>query len=156
MRVVLALLIWCVAASCLAEPMHAFKAVHADGTVSYSDTRPETATTVEKLDIQQNSAASERQGAQRMQEIDTATERLKKQQADEKKQQADEAQARRKYQTSLAEARQEVTDAERHLSSTQQSKKHATPERIGLAEQRVRLARQHLRKVQSAGPSTAR
>ena len=149
MRVVLALLIWCVAASCLAEPMHAFKAVHADGTVSYSDTRPETATTVEKLDIQQNSAASERQGAQRMQEIDTATERLKKQQADE-------AQARRKYQTSLAEARQEVTDAERHLSSTQQSKKHATPERIGLAEQRVRLARQRLRAVQSAGPSTAR
>ncbi len=149
MRVVLALLIWCVAASCLAEPMHAFKAVHADGTVSYSDTRPEAATTVEKLDIQQNSAAIERQGAQRMQEIDTATEGLKKQQADE-------AQARRKYQTSLAEARQEVTDAERHLSSTQQSKKHATPERIGLAEQRVRLARQRLRAVQSAGPSTAR
>ena len=149
MRVVLALLIWCVAASCLAEPMHAFKAVHADGTVSYSDTRPEAATTVEKLDIQQNSAAIERQGAQRMQEIDTATEGLKKQQADE-------AQARRKYQTSLAEARQEVTDAERHLSSTQQSKKHATPERIGLAEQRVRLARRRLREVQSAGPSTTR
>jgi chromosome segregation ATPase len=129
--------------------MHAFKAVHADGTVNYSDTRPEAAPTVEKLDIQQNSAAIERQGAQRMQEIDTATEGLKKQQADE-------AQARRKYQTSLAEARQEVTDAERHLSSTQQSKKHATPERIGLAEQRVRLARQRLREVQSAGPSTAR
>ncbi len=149
MRVVLALLIWSAAASCLAEPMHAFKAVHADGTVSYSDTRPETATTVEKMDIQQDSAAIEQQGAQRMQEIDTATKRLEKQHADE-------AQARHKRQTLLAEARQEVTDAERNLSSAQQSKKSATAERIGLAEQRLRLARQRLREVQSAGSSTAR
>ncbi len=101
------------------------------------------------MDIQQNSAAIEQQGAQRMQEIDAATKRLEKQRADE-------AEARRKYQTILAEARQEVTDAERNLSSTQQSKKSATAERIGLAEQRVRLARQRLREVQSAGPSTAR
>ena len=149
MRVIFILLMWSAAASCFAQSIHLFKSVHADGTVSYSDTRPETATTVEKMDIQQNSAAIERQGTQRMQEIDTATERLEKQQADE-------AQARRKYQTSLAEARQEVADAERNLSSTQQSKKHATPERIGLAEQRVRLARQRLREVQSAGSSTVR
>ena len=149
MRVVLAFLMWSAAASCIAQSIHLFKSVHADGTVGYSDTRPETATTVEKMDIQQNSAAIERQGAQRMQEFDTATERLEKRHADE-------AQARRKYQTSLAEARQEVADAERNLSSTQQSKKSATPERIGLAEQRVRLARRRLREVQSAGPSTTR
>lgn len=149
MRVVLAILMWSVAASCIAQRTYTFKSVHADGTVSYSDTRPETATTVEKMDIQHNSAAIERQGAQRMQEIDTATKRLEKQQADE-------AQARRKYQSALAEVRQEVSDAERNLTSARQSKKSATPERIGLAEQRVRLARQRLREVQSAGPSTAR
>ena len=149
MRVVLAILMWSVAASCIAQRTYTFKSVHADGTVSYSDTRPETATTVEKMDIQHNSAAIERQGAQRMQEIDTETKRLEKQQADE-------AQARRKYQSALAEARQEVSDAERNMTSARQSKKSATPERIGLAEQRVRLARQRLREVQSAGPSTAR
>ncbi len=149
MRVVLALLIWSIATSCLAEPMHAFKAVHADGTVSYSDTRPEAATTVEKMNIQQNGAAIEQQGAQRMQEMNTATKHLQKQHADE-------AEARRKYQTALAEARQEVSDAERSLSTAQQSKKNATAEHIGLAEQRVQLARRRLREVQSAGPSTAR
>jgi outer membrane protein TolC len=149
MRVVLAFLMWSAAASCIAQRTYTFKSVHADGTVGYSDTRPETATTVEKIDIQQNSAAIEQQGAQRMQEIDAASKRLEGQRADE-------AQARRKYQSALAEARQEVSDAERNLSSSRQSKKSATPERIGLAEQRVRLARQRLREVQSAGPSTAR
>jgi len=149
MRVVFAFLLWSGAASCIAQPIYTFKSVHADGTVSYSDTRPETATTVEKMDIQQDSAAIEQQGAQRMQEIDAATERLEKQHADE-------ADARRKYQASLSEARQEVANAERNLLSTQQSKKSATAERIGLAEQRVRLARQRLREVQSAGPPTAR
>jgi tRNA U54 and U55 pseudouridine synthase Pus10 len=129
--------------------MHAFKAVHADGTVSYSDTRPEAATTVEKMNIQQNSAAIEQQGVQRMQEMNTATKHLQKRHADE-------AEARRKYQARLAEARQEVSDAERDLSTAQLSKKNATPERIGLAEQRVQLARRRLREVQSAGPSTAR
>ena len=62
MRVVLAILMWSVAASCIAQRTYTFKSVHADGTVSYSDTRPETATTVEKMDIQHNSAAIERQG----------------------------------------------------------------------------------------------
>ena len=149
MRVIFILLMWSAAASCIAQSMHLFKSVHADGTVSYSDTRPETATTVEKMEIQQNSAAIEQQGAQRMQEMNTATKHLQKRHADE-------AEARRKYQTRLAEARQEVTDAERNLSTAQLSKKSATAERIGLAEQRVRLARQRLREVQSAGPSTAR
>ncbi len=149
MRVVLAFLMWSAAAGCIAQSIHLFKSVHADGTVGYSDTRPETATTVEKIDIQQNSAAIEQQGAQRMQEIESASKRLEKQRADE-------AQARRKYQTVLAEARQEVSDAERDLTTTQQSKKSATAERIGLAEQRVRLAHQRLREVQSTAPSTAR
>jgi chromosome segregation ATPase len=149
MRVIFVLLMWSAAASCIAQSMHLFKSVHADGTVGYSDTRPEAATTVEKMNIQQNSAAIEQQGAQRMQEMNTATEHLEKRHADE-------AQARRKYQTALAEARQEVSDAERSLSTAQQSKKNATPEHIGLAEQRVQLARRRLREVQSAGPSTAR
>jgi DNA repair exonuclease SbcCD ATPase subunit len=149
MRVIFILLMWSAAASCIAQSMHLFKSVHADGTVGYSDTRPETATTVEKMEIQQNSTAIEQQGAQRMQEIESASKRLEKQRADE-------AQARRKYQTVLAEARQEVSDAERDLTTTQQSKKSATAERIGLAEQRVRLAHQRLREVQSTAPSTAR
>jgi len=149
MRVIFILLMWSAAASCIAQSMHLFKSVHADGTVSYSDTRPEAATTVEKMNIQQNSAAIEQQGAQRMQEMNTATEHLQKRRADE-------AQARRKYQSALAEARQEVSDAERSLSTAQQSKKNATAEHIGLAEQRVQLARRRLREVQSAGPSTAR
>ena len=149
MRVIFILLMWSAAASCIAQSMHLFKSVHADGTVSYSDTRPEAATTAERMEIQQNSAAIEQQGAQRMQEMNAATKDLQKRHADE-------AQARRKHQTRLAKARQEVTDAERHLSVAMQSKKSATGERIGLAEQRLRLARQRLREVQSAGPSTSR
>ena len=149
MRVLLAFLMWSAAASCIAQRTYTFKSVHADGTVGYSDTRPETATTVEKIDIRQDSAAIEQQGAQRSQEIDAARKHLEKQRADE-------MQAGRKYQTALAEARKEVSDAERNLSTAQQSKKNATPERIGLAEQRVQLARRRLREVQSAGPSTAR
>ncbi len=149
MRVLLAFLMWSAAASCIAQRTHTFKSVHADGTVGYSDTRPETATTVEKIDIRQDSAAIEQQGAQRMQEIDAARKRLEKQRADE-------MQARRKYQTALAEARKEVSDAERNLSTAQKSKRNATPERIGLAEQRVQLARRRLRQLQSTGPSTAR
>ena len=149
MRVILVFLMWCAAASGFAQSIHLFKSVHADGTVAYSDTQPATANSVEEVDIHQNSAAIEQQGAQRMQEIDAATERLEKQRADE-------ADARRKYQASLSEARQEVANAERNLLSTQQSKKSATAERIGLAEERLRLARQRLREVQSAGPPTAR
>ena len=128
MRVLLAFLMWSAAASCIAQRTHTFKSVHADGTVGYSDTRPETATTVEKIDIRQNSAAIEQQGAQRLQEIDTARKRLEKQRADE-------MQARRKYQTALAEARTEVSEAERNLSTAQQSKKNATPRWAHAAEE---------------------
>ncbi len=38
MRLYLALFIWSLSACCLAEPMHAFKAVHADGTIGSGNT----------------------------------------------------------------------------------------------------------------------
>jgi hypothetical protein len=97
------------------------------------------------MTIHQNSAAIEQQGAQRVQEMDAAGKELEKQRAGD-------TDARRKYQSRVAEARQEVADAENYLVTAQQSKKHATPERIADAEERVRLARQRLREVQTAGP----
>ena len=144
MRLVLAVLIWLAAASVFAQSSHAYKSVHPDGSVSYSDTRPESAASVEEMTIYQNSAAIEEQGKQRVQEMSSIGERLAKERADE-------AQARREYQARLAEARQEVADAERGLVTALESRKHATPERIALAEQRVQLARRRLQEVQSAG-----
>ncbi|MEE8297120.1 MAG: DUF4124 domain-containing protein, partial [Hyphomicrobium sp.] len=140
MRGVLVVLMWSAAACCLAQSIHAYKSVHADGTVTYSDTRPATAASVREINIYQNSAAIEQQGKRRMQEMDAISEGLEKQRADE-------TQAKRKYETRLAEARQEVADAVRNLVAAQQSKKSATAERIGLAQARVRLARQRLREV---------
>jgi hypothetical protein len=156
MRVFFALLLWLSAAGCLAESIHAYKSVHTDGTVSYSDTRPASAKSVTEVNVYQESAATEEQGKQRMQEMDAATKRLEKQRADAatkrlEKQRADAAAARKKYDKRVAEARREVTDAQRGLTTAQQSKKHATPERIALAEQRVRLARQRLREIETAG-----
>ena len=145
MRMVVAFLMWSLAASVVAGSGRAYKSVNADGSVSYSDTRPATAVSVEKMAIFQNSAAIEEQGRQREQELSSIGERLAQERADE-------AQARREYQTRLADVRQEVADAERNLVTAQQSRKNATPERIGLAEQRVHLARRRLREVQSAGP----
>ncbi|NCF80382.1 MAG: hypothetical protein GWP74_02115 [Proteobacteria bacterium] len=144
MRVFFALLLWLSAAGCLAESIYAYKSVHTDGTVSYSDTRPASAKSVTEVNVYQESAATEEQGKQRMQEMDAATKRLEKQRADA-------AAARKKYDKRVAEARREVTDAQRGLTTAQQSKKHATPERIALAEQRVRLARQRLREIETAG-----
>jgi len=144
MRLVLALLIWSVVASVVAESGRAYKSVQPDGSVSYSDTRPETAASVEEMTIDRNSAAIEEQGKQRVQEMSSIGERLAKERADE-------ARARREYQARLAEARQEVADAERGLVTALESRKHATLERIALAEQRVQLARRRLRDVQSAG-----
>ncbi|GMQ96159.1 MAG: hypothetical protein BMS9Abin14_671 [Gammaproteobacteria bacterium] len=144
MRLVLAVLIWSAAASVFAQSSHAYKSVHPDGSVSYSDTRPESAASVEEMTIYQNSAAIEEQGKQRVQEMSSIGERLAKERAHE-------AQARREYQARLAEARQEVTDAERGLVTARESRKNATPERMALAEQRVHLARRRLREVQSAG-----
>jgi len=145
MRLVLALLIWSAAASVFAQSGHAYKSVQPDGSVSYSDTRPENADSVERVTIYQNSAAIEEQGKQRVQEMRSIGERLAKERADD-------AQARGEYQSRLAEARQEVADAERGLAITRQSRKNATAERIGLAEERVQLARRRLREVQGAGP----
>ena len=145
MRLVLAVLMWSAAACVFAQSSQAYKSVHADGSVSYSDTRPETASSVEEMTIYPNSAAIEERGKQRVQELSSIGERLAKERADE-------AQARREHQTRLAEVRQEVADAERNLVTARESRKHATPERIGLAEQRVHLARRRFREVQSAGP----
>jgi len=145
MRVALALLIWFSAASCLAQSIHLYKSVHDDGAVSYSDTRPADGQTVTEVKTYQESATIEQQGAERMQELDATSKAIDKKNAEE-------AAARRKYQDRLSEAREEVSDAQRFLVTAQQSKKHATPERIGEAETRLRLAKQRLREVERAGP----
>lgn len=145
MRVVLALLL-CSAATCsLAQSIYAYKSVHSDGTVSYSDTQPVTRESVEKMNINQGSAAIEQQGEQRKQEMDAAGKELEKQRVGD-------SDAKRKYQSRVDQAREEVASAERNLVTAQQSKKHATPERIADAKEHLRLARQRLREVQSAGP----
>ncbi len=145
MRLYLALFIWSLSACCLAEPMHAFKAVHADGTIGYSDTWPESASSVEKMNVPQTNPAIEQQGQQRMQELDAVTKLNEEQQAEQSK-------TRQAYQDRLAEAQKWVRETEQNLARARQSKKNATPEYIGNWEERVRLARQHLRNVQSAGP----
>jgi len=145
MRVVFALCLLCPAFGCLAQSAHYYKSVHDDGTVTYSDTRPPSASSVEQVKVQQNSSTTEQQGQQRMKEIEAASKRLDEEQARQ-------AESRSEYQKRLARARQELTEAERNLSITQQSKHNATPERIGLAEERVRLARRGLKEVQNAGP----
>jgi hypothetical protein len=144
MRVVLVLAMCLSATYCLAQSSHAYKSVHADGTVSYSDTRPGAAESVTEVDLYRDSA-TEQQGKQRMEELAAASSELEEQRAEK-------AEARREYESRVAGARQEVTGAQRGLVMAQQSKKNATPERIALAEQRVRLAKQRLREVQSAGP----
>ena len=144
MRAALALLMWLFATGGLAQSIHAYKSVHTDGAVSYSDTRPVEAESVTEVKVYQDSAAIEQQGKKRMQELDAATSELEKQRADE-------ADARREYERRVAEARQEVIDAKRGLITAQESKKSATAERIGLAQQRVRLAEIRLREVQRAG-----
>ena len=145
MRVLFGLLIGFFAAGSLAESIHAYKSVHTDGVVSYSDTRPADAESVTEVKVYRDSAAIEQQGSQRMQELTAASKALEKQDAEK-------AAAKRKYQSRVAEAREEVSDAERYLVTAQQSKKHATPERIAGAEERLRLAKQGLREVQRAGP----
>jgi TolA-binding protein len=146
MRVVVTVLMWFAAASCLAQSIHAYKSVHADGTVSYSDTRPAAAESVTEVRVYQDSAATEQQGNERMRELNAKSKELEKQHRDE-------VDARRNYESRVAAARQDVSDAQRTLETTRGSKKAATPERIGLAEEHVRLAKQRLREVQSAGRS---
>lgn len=145
MRSVLALGLLFAAAGSLAQSVHYYKSVHADGTVTYSDTRPPTATTVEQVKVHGDGAAAREQGEQRMQEIQAAGKRLDEQRAEE-------AEAERKHRERLAQARQEVADAERNLATVQESKRSATKYRIGIAEDRVQLARKRLKEVQFAGP----
>lgn len=145
MRVALAFCLLFAAGGCLAESVHYYKSVHDDGTVTYSDTRPRSASSVEEVNVTQDSAAIEQQGQQRMKEMEAASKRLDEEQARQ-------AESRSKYQARLAQAREELTEAERNLSVTRQSKHNATPERIGDAEERIRLARKRLKEVQNAGP----
>jgi hypothetical protein len=119
--------------------------VHADGTVSYSDTRPPSAASVTTMNIPETDATLLDEGERRKQEMDAISTNLEEQRAQQ-------ATARRKHENQVALARQEVEEAERNLAVTRQSKHNATPERIGLAEERLKLARQRLREVQSAGP----
>jgi hypothetical protein len=145
MRVVLALVMCLVAASSPAQSIYAYKSVHTDGSVGYSDTPPAQTRSVEKLNILQDSTAIEQQGKQRLQQMDAAGKALEEQRTGQSK-------AMRAYQDTLNQARKELSEAERHLLSVQQSKKNATPERMAAARERVQLARRKLREVQSAGP----
>ena len=145
MRVVFGFLIWICASGSLAESVHLYKSVHGDGTVSYSDTRPTDAESITEVKVHQDGAAIEQGGAQTMQELEATSTALDKKNAEQ-------AAAKRKYQSRLADARAEVSAAEGYLVTTQQSRKHATPERVEDAQMRLRLAKQRLREVQRAGP----
>ena len=145
MRLFLALFIWSLSACCLAESIHAFKAVHADGTVSYSDTRPESASSVEEINIQRASPVVEQQGQHRMQELGALSKETEERNATQ-------TQARREYEERLAKARKWVRETEANLATARQSKKSATPEYIGNWEERVKLARDNLREVERTRP----
>lgn len=145
MRLVAVLVSLGIGGPCFAQSIHAYKSVHGDGGVTYSDTRPASASSVETIRVPRTDPAIVEEGRQRKQELDAAAERLAKQR--------DEAAAtRRQNETRLAKARQAVRDAEAFLASVMNSKRYATPERIGLAEQQLRLARQQLREAERAGP----
>ena len=141
MRLILTLILSAVASASLAEAMHLFKQVHADGSVSYSDTRAGAEGQVEAVSIQLESAVIEQQGGQRLEQIEAYNQNLEKQRAEQ-------AKSRSEYQTRVAEARQQVVDAERNLKEAQQSKKSATPERIKAHQEQLKLARQRLREVE--------
>jgi len=145
MRVVFGFLMWICASGSLAQSVHLYKSVHGDGSVSYSDTQPADAESITEVKVHQDGAATEQGGAQRLQELEAASKTLDKKNAEQ-------AAAQRKYQSRLDEARAEVSAAEGYLVTTQQSRKHATPERVEDAQTRLRMAKQRLREVQRAGP----
>lgn len=145
MRSIVALFLGFATAACLAESIHAYKSVHADGTVSYSDTRPQSASSVQTVEIRQTEEAILDQGEKRKQQMQAIGEQLDDERAEQSK-------ARIEYQSRLAEARKELRDAQRNLDITLESKKNATPERIGLAEERIELARKRLREVEASRP----
>jgi hypothetical protein len=144
-RPIIALLIWSASVCSVAQSIHLYKSVHADGTVSYSDTRPRSAASVTEMSVPRTDSGIVNQGQLRQQEMETIGNDLEKQRGEK-------VEARRKYESLLAQARQEVSSAEQNLAITRQSKHNATEERIGLAEQRLNLAHQRLREVQNAGP----
>lgn len=145
MRGILAFVLCTASAWSIAQSIYAYKSVHTDGAVTYSDTRPAAGRAVERVPIYQGSAAIEQQGKLRVQQMDAIGKELEKQRAGD-------AQARRDHESRLADAREEVAAAERGLALAQQSKKNASPERIAAAEQHLKLARQRLREAQSSAP----
>jgi len=147
-RFFLVVLIGSIAGSCLGASIHAYKSVHADGTVEYSDTRPASAAPVDSVSVAGPDAASDEQGKQYLKELDESVKRLDEQQEAK-------AKAQRDYQSRLSQAQRELQEAEKGLASARESKKNATPERIAVAEQRVQLARQRLREVQNAAPRSS-
>ena len=145
MRSFLALFIWSLSACSMAQSIHAYKSVHADGTVGYSDTRPASASSVEEINIQRANPAVEQQGKQRMQELDAVSKGYEERNAEQVK-------ARREYEDRLAKARKWVRETETNLATARRSKKNATPEYIGNWEERVKLARDNLRAVETTRP----
>ena len=148
MRLITTLLVLSLPFASAAQSTHFYKSVHADGTVSYSDTRPRSAdsgTSVTTMNVPRTDDAIVNQGMQRKEEMRAIA-------TDLEKQRAEQSQARRKHEKEVAQARREIADAERNLTTTRQSKHNATEERIALAEQRLELARQKLRELQRAGP----
>ncbi len=144
-RLIFALLLCGLCGGAIAASIHAYKAVHADGTVSYSDTRPESAQSVTSVNVPGSDSARLEEGEQRKQEMRDIGKQLEEQRAQEAKQQGERAER-------LAEARREVVEAERNLANTRQSKRSATPERIRLAEERLQLARRRLRQIEGGAP----
>lgn len=136
---------WSVSFSSAAGSIHAYKSVHADGIVSYSDTRPDSASSVTSVSIPGTDPATVEQGQKRRQEMESIARDLEQQREEQSK-------VRRAYASRRAEAQREVAAAERSLASVYQSKHNATQERIELAEETLRLARQRLREVEKAGP----
>ena len=142
MRLFVAFFLWFVAVACLAQGGYAYRWVHADGSVTYSDTPPPAGETVERLNVSSETTEVEQQGQERLKQLGTLNK-----QTDEAR--SEQVKARREREEKLAQARAEVANAERALADTRSSKKSATPERIKLMENQLKLARQRLREVQA-------
>lgn len=145
MRIVFALCLLLPAAGVPAQVPHYYKSVHGDGTVTYSDTRSGLEGPVETISVPHDDGAVLEQGQQRLDEIRAAGEDLEKQRGEG-------TTARSDYEKKVAQAREEVAEAERDLQGVLQSKRSATPYRIGIAEERLELARKKLREIEHGGP----
>lgn len=129
----------------LAQTVHYYKSVHADGVVEYSDTRAGSGEVVQEIRIYQDGDAALEQGRARVQEMQSAAEDLGKRRSEE-------SAAKGEHAKRIARARQEVAEAERNLQSVLASKRSATPYRIELAENRLALAHKKLADIRRAGP----